>query len=59
MNKKIGDFIGYSDIDIHKAIENALTQAGEHSHYEIVESQCSHNHEQNRSYQVTLTAFSK
>lgn len=57
MNKKIGDFTGYSNIDIHKAIEDALAKIGEHSHYEIVETQCSHNNEQNQMYQVTLRAF--
>lgn len=57
--KKIGDFIGYSNSDIHEAIKDALNKAGEHSHFEIIESQCSQANEDNRMYKVTLATFAE
>lgn len=59
MTKKIGYFTGQSNLDIHEAIEMALEQAGEHAHFEVVETSCSQAGQEDRQYQVTVTAFSE
>ncbi|WP_133128578.1 dodecin domain-containing protein [Legionella nagasakiensis] len=57
ITKKIGDFTGYSDSGIYEAVQNALEKAGEHAHFEVVETCCSQGGENDRQYQVTLTTF--
>lgn len=54
-------FTGYSNAGITEAIENALQQAGEHRHSEVMETKSSYvgedigEHE--KLYQVTLNTF--
>lgn len=54
-----GEFTGYSDSGIDEAIQHALQQAGEHSHFEIIETRGSQIGDNTRHYQVTITAFYK
>jgi len=57
ITKKIGDFTGTSTSGINEAIDNALEQAGDHNHFEVVETSSSLCSEKNRHYQVTLSTF--
>lgn len=54
---KSGDYIGYSTSGIDEAIQNALQKAGDHNHFEIVETRGSQIGEDERHYQATITAF--
>lgn len=58
-NKKIGDFTGFSDTGIQEAIENALSQAGAHERFEVIETSSSQRDETNRQYQVMLSTYSE
>lgn len=57
--KDKGEYTGYSDSGIDEAIQNALRKAGEHTHFEIIETRGSQIGENKRHYQVTITAFYK
>lgn len=59
MIKRIGYFTGYSSSGIQEALENALEKAGEHLHFEVVETSCCHGEERDRQYQVTLSTFAE
>ncbi|CDZ76020.1 hypothetical protein BN59_00284 [Legionella massiliensis] len=52
-----GDYTGYSDHSINGALENALEQAGEYSHFEIIETRGSSNHESKPLYQILISAY--
>lgn len=54
---KTGEYTGYSNSGIDDAIQNALQKAGEHTHFEIIETRGSQIGENKRHYQVTITAF--
>ncbi|KTD26239.1 MULTISPECIES: dodecin domain-containing protein [Legionella] len=54
---KKGDFIGYSEVGIDQAIQNALQKAGEHSHFEVIETRGSQIGEDKRQYEATIIAF--
>ena len=57
ISKKLGDYIGCSSKGIHEAIDDALSQAGEHSRFEVIETTSSRNNQNNKEYQVTLSIF--
>ena len=59
IEKKIGDFTGYSTSGIPDAVQNALEKAGEHARFEVVETLYSKADEHSCEYQVTLAAFSE
>lgn len=59
ITKKIGDFTGHSTSGLDEAIQNALQKAGDHQHFKVVETSCSHAGEHARQYEVTLTTFSE
>jgi flavin-binding protein dodecin len=56
---KKGDYTGFSDSCIEDALNNALQKAGEHTHFEIIETRGSLiNANKNKpNYQITITAF--
>ncbi|KTD20161.1 dodecin domain-containing protein [Legionella londiniensis] len=57
--KKIGYFTGYSNSGIQEALENALEKAGDHLHFEVVETSCFQAGENDREYQVTLSTYAE
>lgn len=53
---KVTDFMGYSEISIDEAINDALKKAGKHSTVAVVET-CSRRYGNNQyEYQVTLAS---
>lgn len=54
---KKGDYTGFSDSCIEEALDNALQQAGEPNHFQIIETLGSFIIENKSQYQVTITAF--
>lgn len=56
---KRGDFTGFSNLNFKEAVQNALQNAGEYTHFEIIETLGSKISESQSSYQVTLAIFSK
>ena len=54
---KTGHYTGYSDSDISEAIQHAVQKAGEHTHFEIIETSGSQIAGNERHYQVTIKAF--
>ena len=49
------DFTGYSENSLDEAISDALQQARDHAHVEVIET-CSSMHPEKSQYHVTLTA---
>lgn len=58
MNRKIGDYTGFSESGITDAIENALLKADEHTRIEIIETRSSQVGDEVRRYQVVVSTFS-
>ncbi|MBA3537508.1 MAG: dodecin domain-containing protein [Tatlockia sp.] len=54
---KKGEYTGFSDSCIEDALNNALQKAGEHTHFEIIETRGSLINENKPNYQITITAF--
>lgn len=54
-----GGYTGYSDQSIDRALQNALVQAGEYSHFEIIETRSSSNNESKSLYQILIRAYFK
>lgn len=53
------DYIGYSETSIADAIANALQKAGEHSHFQVIETRSSQFPDNKCYYHVTLTTFNE
>lgn len=53
------DYTGHSHTSLPDAINNALDKAGEHAHFNVIETQCSHHAEANPRYEVLLVAYEK
>lgn len=51
------DYTGYSNSGLDDAIGNALQEAGDYQHVEVIETRSSYRPEGSRQYQVTLTTF--
>ncbi|KTD34636.1 hypothetical protein Lmor_1169 [Legionella moravica] len=52
--KSIEDFVGFSEAGIDDAVQNALENAGNPLHFEVVETLGSQKNKTRRQYQVTL-----
>lgn len=50
----VTDFVGFSELGIHEAVQNALKKAGEPSHFEVVETLSSQNTKTKRLYEVRI-----
>jgi dodecin len=59
ITKKLGDYTGTSTSGINEAIEDALTKAGDHSHFEVVETSSSQCNIKGKEYQVTLSTYTE
>ena len=57
--KSIEVFTGFSESGINDALQNALDNAGNPLHFEVIETQCSRDNNTYRQYQVTLKAVTK
>lgn len=57
--KSIEVFIGFSDLGINDAIQNALNNAGNPLHFEIVETLGSGDNNDFRQYQAILKKLTK
>lgn len=57
--KSIEDFVGFSESGIDDAVQNALENAGNPMHYEVVETLGSQNNKTRRQYQVTLKTITE
>lgn len=55
--KNKGYYIGYSQVGIEEAIENALQEAGEYTHCEILETLGIQDQQAQRHYKATVTAY--
>lgn len=53
------DWIGYSEISLKEAIDNALAEAGEHSWMMVVETQSSQMLPDKRSYQAHIVTYTE
>lgn len=58
--KKTGDFTGYSNSSVNRAIQDAMEKAGDHhARIEVVETRGSYIKGEKRHYQVTLATYDK
>ena len=57
--KSIEDFVGFSESGIDDAVQNALENAGNPMHFEVVETLGSQNNKTRRQYQVTLKTITE
>lgn len=51
------EYTGFSDLGITEALKNALQEVGEHTRFEVIETQGSQIGEDKTQYQVTIAAF--
>jgi len=54
-----GDFIGLSNSGITEALQNALDQAGNPDHFEVIETRGSKDNQTLTQYQVTLKTYAE